>query len=93
MARRRRGERGRWVGPVVDYPGYPPWSTEAERYCMVCKTARREGSVIQDTEPSRSPRGPQRIARRPSPGRERGLAGRFVNSAGLGVRFRQDASS
>ena len=42
MARRRRGERGRWVGPAVDYPGTPGGP-------RTDGGARHEGSVILDT--------------------------------------------
>ena len=82
MARRRRGERGRWVGPVVDYPGTPGGP-------------RTDGGAARGVGyPGYcDPRGPRRIARRPAPGWGKGIAGRFVISAGSGVRFRQDASS
>ena len=67
MVRHSGGEHGRCMGPIVDYPGYPPRPTET--LAMRNDTGRcARGSVIQDNEPPRDPRGPRRLARRPVQG-------------------------
>ena len=61
MARRRRGDRGRLVGPVVDYPGTPGGP-------RTDGGARHEGSVILDTATPADPGG-LRDAQPPGGGR------------------------